>query len=316
MILSRLTHILLQGERYAIPTCVLVSLLPLVNCFSWIMMTFVTIRRGATASLPVLSAVLLPQVGLAFAMFHNPIMALQISVSGLLLWLAASMWHRFRSWTLILEVTLLAASAIIVVVHLFVPDLAAQWQELYREYWQRWSEMEDIAGWWQEYGTHMLASLEHHHHVMTIITHIATGMTLAVMILVNFVQLMIAQAWEQRFFKSNQWRVQFRQIRLSRVVSMMWMVLAILAFCGSAVAQDLLPVCCLVFALAGLSLFHANLMRHKTSMGWVYRTRIIAVYTLLVLLLAYAFFGLVILALFDSVLDLRRRWPQVQLKTN
>ena len=313
MFIARLTHILLQDGRYAIPLCILVSILPFVNAFAWIIMAFVAIRRDWTLSLPVLMAVLVPQVALAVLLFHNYLMVLQLLVSGGLLWLAAVCWQRVHSWTWVLEMSLLAASGLIILIHLWVPDLANQWYHLYREYWQRLSDIQQTAGWWREVSSDMLLSLEQHQHMVKMMSRVATGATIAVMILANSVQLLIAQWWEQRFFKSKDWYKPLYQIRLSRAINLIALLLVGLAYYGSMIAQDLLPIYGLVFALAGLSLFHAHMVRARKQAKTT-RMRMIAIYTLLLLLLVYAWFGLIVLALCDSIFDLRSRWSNHQLK--
>ena len=311
--LARITHTLLRGKRFAVPLTVLVSLLPVLNWFAWVMMAFVTIRRGWRASWPVLLAVVFPQILLNSMMFHNVLMASQILVAGLLLWVAALCWHKMRSWVLVLEANLLFGSAVILLTHCLMPEIAHMWQQLYTHYWQGWSQELAANSWWQDYGASMLLTLQNNPKVLITLSHIATGVSVAAMLLASLLQLLLAQYWEQRFFNNQQWRQQLKAIRLSRSVGFMYMVLLVIAVAGVVIVQDLLPLWCMIFAIAGLSLFHAKLTRSKRA-SWHYRMRLIAVYTLMVLLLVYAFLGLVLLGVFDSALNLRSRWLGQQLK--
>jgi hypothetical protein len=77
----------------------------------------------------------------------------------------------------------------------------------------------------------------------------------------------------------------------------------VLSYFNNSAALDIMPVICVVFSAAGLSLFHSLVARMKA--GWVW---LALMYLVTIWMLPISIVFIAVVALLDTLFDIRKRW--------
>jgi len=287
-ILDRCAGYVMRGRQQAIVVGLLFAVMPLLGWISNVIISLVTLRKGAKEGAIVLLWISLPVI--VVASLVSPWIALYDFVGGsLFVYLLALILRQTQSWKQVLEVGMFVGLLVIVLAHLLVPNVQALWIKQLAHY----ASMVKAQ-------FHLTINLDQ----LPFFTKFATGFQVACLLLGILIDLILARSLQSMLYNPKQLRPELEAVRLSK-----WDVLALLVIMTLAglqklaVAQDVLPVVLLTFILAGLSVLHALMHQRNTF----FKAWFLLFYILLIVFFPYLAALLVLVAIMDSCLDFRHR---------
>ncbi|MES2142710.1 MAG: hypothetical protein V4471_07520 [Pseudomonadota bacterium] len=285
--LHRCTSYVMRGRQQAVIAGLLFTIVPLLGWVSNVIISLVTLRKGAKEGAIVLLWIILPVV--VIAGLGNPWIALYNIVGGSLFgYLLALVLRQTQSWQKVLEIGLLLGLLAVLLVHLVVPDVSALWIKQLGHYALLIKEQFKFT-----VNTDQLQFF----------TRFATGFQVAFLWLGVLINLVLARGLQSMLYNPGQLRPELEVIRLSKWAALALLVIAVASFQKIGLAQDALPVVILAFLLAGLSVLHAVIrLKNGFFKGWF-----LVFYSLLIIFFPYVAVLLVVIALADTVLDFRHR---------
>jgi hypothetical protein len=290
----------MQGRwRAAVTTAILsvaAMMLPPLNYLASGVIALTTLRMGPREGAKVVTATVI-----VFALLAGFLLN-QIWVAGLLLlssWLPVFLITLALGYTRSLTVSILAGAGLgiltVLLMHLFIGDLTAWWQQLITPFMTALSEQ---PGW-----TQTAAETE------ALTTKLASMMTGFVAAGVSFnavIGLIIGRSWQSSLYTPGAFGEEFRQLRLGNTAAVITAVLMGVSLTPVAdavpVLTDCLPVMMVVFALQGLAVIHAVIFHKKKSKGWL-----VTIYILLVIMLPQMAMILATTGVLDQWFNFRKR---------
>ncbi len=285
--LHRCASYVMRGRQQAVIVGLLFTIVPLLGWVSNVIISLVTLRKGAKESAIVLLWVILPVV--VVAGLGNPWIAWYNIVGGSLFgYLLALVLRQTQSWRKVLEVGMLLGLLAVLLVHLWVPHVDVLWETQLGHYAALIKDQLNFT-----VNTGQLQSF----------IKFATGFQVVFLWLGVLINLMLARGLQSMLYNPGQLRPELEAVRLSVWDVLVLLLIVIASLQKLALAQDALPVVLLAFILAGLSVLHA-VMRFKEGFfkGWF-----LVVYGLLIVFFPYMAILLVAIALVDVCLDFRHR---------
>jgi hypothetical protein len=283
----------MRGRKHAILLALLFTFIPFVGWISDVIVALVTLRKGAKEGALVLLWVLLPSVVLAIVSY--PQLWLYDIVGGSLVsYGLAVLLHYSNSWARVLQVGALVGIVSVFIVHICVPDITQHWLQTVTNY---------LSTAQQQFNWNIApVNLQ---QIAYRLAKIATGVQVALLLLGDLFNLAIARWCQAHLFNPQALAPELRNVRISYFAVAMLILVLLGCLAGMAAAIDSLPVVVLPFILAALSLIHSCVVSMKITKWWL-----IGFYGLLVLFLPYLIVLLVLVALIDCWLDIRRRMQQ------
>lgn len=276
---------------YAAWAALLFALLPFVGIptgwISAVIVAFITLRLGARSGLLVLCWSALPAAALYYWQQPALLVNMVILHNGLV-WVLALVLRHYRSWSLVLEVGALLGVFAVIIVHALSPDISQWWMKHFQEYITNMSD-------------EIKMSPERINQTIALVSKFATGVTATFLLLANLFSLFFARWWQAVMFNPGGLGSECKEIRMGYIASMIFLVAIISSLLGSNIALDSLPIVILPFSLAAISLVHKLLAQHKAKVGLL-----VMMYGLLFFFTPYIAVMLAILALVDSLFDLRK----------
>lgn len=298
-ILRRFTDFILQSRLQAMGVAFVCSYIPYLGSLGILIAGLVTLRKGALEGLWVTLATLLPFVIKYYSVDIQSdiaLVGLLLSItSNILVWLFAVILRRSNSWSMILEYSILLGVAVVGLLHVLYPDIQAWWGTQLSNYIKKTALM--VA--------HNATPGEEQQAQMAVINTVkyyATGLFVVSVLFNVMLQLILSRWWQAAIFNPGGLRLELRQIRLSHVLSILFLVGFVLTWFGSEIIMDMMPVFCAVFGAAGLSFLHCYLSTVKNTLAWL-----IILYLLIIWLFPMSVVLLSFVALFDVWIDLRKR---------
>lgn len=304
MLLRRFTDFILQSRFRAMAIAFLLSLIPLIGGASVgiLIATLVTLRKGVVEGALVLGASLAPFL----IEFINPpatsqpqilYIALITLVSiNVLTWLLALVLRRYANWSLVIEVALMAGIVLICGVHFVYPEIQTFWGKGLTASFER------IATVFNQFAPEGASSENAPAEMAASIKPYLTGFIIASVMFNALLQLVIARWWQAVMFNPGELRKELHQIRLSYVTVAVFIFVSILAYLGSAICLDIVPVLIGGFCASGLSVIHRLVV--SNTMGWALLT---IVYLGMLFIFPLGILWVAIVGVLDSLLDLRVR---------
>lgn len=299
-ILRRFTDFILQSRLQAMGVAFVCSYIPLLGSVSILIAGLVTLRKGAIDGLLVVLAITLPYIFRYYsadsAQSDVILVGLLLGISSnILVWLFALLLRRCNNWSMILEYSALLGIIIVGLLHFFYPDIQNWWNTQLIKYFNKTAAI--VSG-----VASSPAMDEQQVAVVNLIKSYATGLFLVSMLFNVILQLILSRWWQAAMFNPGGLRKELHHIRLSHVLSIVWLMSIGLAWLGSDVIKDMTPVLCAVFGAAGLSFMHCYFSNVKNTLVWL-----IILYLLIIWLFPLSIILLAVVALFDVWMDLRRR---------
>jgi hypothetical protein len=288
-------YLLAENRRAAIAAliCALLPLAMIPTGFAAaVLVGLITLRKGWKAGLMVLAFAILPAICFLIVDRTQFFYGYDVLVAQcIIIWLLAAVMTRTRSWRLVLEISTLLGIVGVMLVHIFIPNVAQMWVDLYQQYLQNlhWSgpfhgfglTTADMA----QYGA-----------------PIATGAVALVGFLGVFLQLLLARWWETAIYYPGALKTEFGRIRIDRIAAGILLVASIGLYWKSAWLIDIYPVLLLPFMVGGLSIMHKITTRKKQLLALI-----VIIYLGLVIVPFFMVLLLALIGFVDSWFAFRKR---------
>lgn len=317
MWLQKLSDYLLSNRKVALVLTLAVTslcVLPggaLFAGFGMIFAAFVTLIRGPREGAIYTIAATLPYLIIAvmFADSKSGLLLVLSAIGGIcagniLTWVCATMLYRKSTWGQILQLQALLAVFIVSVVHLAYPDIVTWWTQRILANLTTFTQMLAAHGW-----TDVVTMNGQLPDVALSVGQMATGFTVASVLAVNLMQLLIARWWQCKLFMPGYLGKELRNIRISRLAGLLFLLSFGLYYFGNAVISDIMPIIILTLGVAGLSLMHYyfSFMPKTPSTTFI----IVLIYTVILVLNIYSMIFLASAGLVDIWVDFRRSIKRV-----
>jgi hypothetical protein len=249
----------------------------------------VTLRKGRLEGTWVAIAAILPV--LAFAVLgYSYLSLLNNLLSVLTIWVLALVLRRTTSWSYVLVIAAGLGVMAVLAIHGYSSNVDQWWQQ------KMMANMQTLK-------SELALDTTTQQALISNLASIATGIIAVLLLLMNLGWLLLARNWQAVMFNPGQLRPELQNIRMPKWLAVALGILIVLGLLTQwQLCFDVLPVVLLPFVLAGVSLVHFIINVRKLSWFWL-----VVFYILLVLFLPYWAGALAILALTDSMVDLRRR---------
>ena len=284
---------LMRSRRNAGILAFVFALLPFLNWLSVVIMALVTLRKGAKEGLLILICVLLP-IGVLAVISGNFVIVYNLLVMAIIVWLLATVLHYTHHWSVVLLVGIGLGIVGIVAIHGYIDNINLWWQQRMLVYLQ-------------QVGADTHVNTVQQKQMILHLSKIATGIQAAILLAINLLWLLLARYWQAVLYNPGALHSELHAIRMPRWSSMILILIGLVAVLTQLpLVIDLLPLLLLAFVLAGLSLIHFIVALRQLHWGWL-----VFFYLVLIFALPYVGMALIVLALADSLLNLRQRYQAV-----
>lgn len=285
---------LLTNHRRAAIAALLCALLPSAMIPTGFLVAVIvgltTLHKGVKAGLMVLAFALLPTICFLIANRAEFFYGYDIlTAQCILAFVLAYVLRRGLSWRLTLEVATVIGFLAVIAVHIFIPNVAQMWVDLYQQHLQsfHWPAM--------FHGVKSETIIEQ-------ASVVATGAIVLVGLVGVILQLFLARWWETSIFSPGAFKTEFMRIRAGRWASGILLLATIGLYWKSSWLIDAYPVLLLPFILSGLSIFHRMAAKKKQ---WF--LLVLAVYIALVIEPFFMVMLLAVIGFIDSWVVFRKR---------
>lgn len=284
--LHRFASYVMRGRRQAVIVGLLFTILPLFGWVSNVIVSLVTLRKGAKEGAIVLLWIILPAV--VVASLGNRLIILYGIIGGsLFTYVLALVLRQTQSWKAVLTASLLLGLLAVLLAHAWIPNITEVWVNQFGHYAlmikNQFNVVVDTAR-------------------LQFFAKFATGFQVAFITLSGLINLILARGFQSMIYNPGQLRPELKTVRLSLWEVLILLLIGLLSFLGIVMAQDAISVVGLIFILAGLSVVHALADLRNVANKWIF-----LFYVLLVVFFPYVAVALVIFAVIDSMFNLRYR---------
>jgi hypothetical protein len=276
--MGAIARFVMQGPRQAMIVAVLTAALPLLYWVSAAVVSLVLLRHGLTKSLNIIVVALLP--GLVWWVWQHEMMQLLVVLGAVGMALILRL-------TVSLPVALMTSIVLGAAVILLVPGFAPEWHTV----------LEKAA---QEY----LVQLEQEPQLKTLLADKVLpsllGGVAAMVQLFAMGALLLARHWQSALYNPGAYQAEFIALRMPRWYAAVTLVALLLASSNNTLLA-FVPVVVTPLFIAGIALIHSGVQYKKLSGQWL-----LAFYISLLFFLPYMYALLILVAVADSLLNLRR----------
>lgn len=282
--LKSFAHYLLKNRSNAAWVALAFSIPAFLSTFSIVIVGLVTLRKGAKEGFYVLIWATLPFIAHAYAAKSIAFFVIALS-SFVFFWLFALLLKRYGSWSLVLQVAAVVCVVVVAGAHIVYGDVVQMWQSYISEVIQHSSMFENVQ----------ISSASLH-----AIASVATGVELLFAMVAIMLKLVVARWWQASIFNPGGLRKELLQVRLDKLVLLLFVLLMVLALAYKTfVPIDLLLPLLGAYILAGLSVLHFWLASYRHALLALVGFYIAVAMVPAVLLMVAVF------AAVDSVVNLR-----------
>ncbi|OBS08729.1 hypothetical protein [Acidihalobacter prosperus] len=296
MLTRRLAAFVMSGRWQAVVAAVLLAvagvLFPPLALISAAVVALVTLRHGFDQGLIVLGWGGAAIAALAALLLGAPLTGVIYAVAQWLpVLLFAQLLRGSASWATVMTVLAAVGLAIVLGVHLLVPDTAQVWTELLQ---RNLGELFKRAGMGPAEVTATIARAAHY----------ATGAFAMSLVLSVSLSLMLARAWQASLYNPGGFRDEYTRWRLGVVLAGFAALLVVLILVmHNALLVELAMVVLTPFLLQAIGLLHGLVRQGGMSVGWL-----VGLYVLLFLAPPQMGSLLAAVGVVDSFADLRTRF--------
>lgn len=266
--------------------------IPFIGWISIVIVGLVTLRNGAAQGFLVLIWSAVPSIVMAF-MSTDIFFLSQVLFGGFVVWLFALLLRAQYTWSSIVEMITWFAVIIVFIAHAVKPDLYGWWSVQLQHWIAEYNKA--VAG--EDLALTVPADS------MFYLTHLATGFSTAMVCLNAIFNLLVARWWQSLIYNPGGLSREFLTIRLSYRITIGLVIVAVLLALKLSLLLDLLPILLVAFFVAGFSLVNACLVGLKRAWVWM-----LLFYILLVVQYVFIAPAVIVLAIVDSIIDIRKRW--------
>lgn len=322
MSFSRFTNYLLKHQLQTLLLVFFITFIPLVGVLGILIATLVTLRKSI-----VQGAILTLVTSIAYfiSMFYIasnqaiPTMVVYGGIgiallSNVVTWGVAVMLRKGNSWSVILQLSTLLGVLAVSVIHLGYPHIVDWWgnelNHLQSDYAQMLITLKQNS---QISSQQVESTVQFIEKFKNVIKQFATGLMVTDILLIALTQLVVARWWQAKVYEPKLLKKELQQIRLSPLAGTLFILSFSIGFFNleNGVLLDIKPILYMLFCAAGLSLLHYLFNFLAPTSAWL---GLLIFYIVLIYLMMNGIpvMGLlVILALLDIWLDLRKRVQKV-----
>lgn len=330
-----LTNYLLRHRWQALILTFLITYIPVLGMASILIAALVTLCLGVVPGALFTLVASLPYI-LVFASSVQESEALNMMVwaaviltlgSNTLTYVFAVLLRRHWTWAALLQIAALFGVLVIAVIHLLVPDVAGWWVNQLTLFYNQFASIAQAS----VQGSAELGESQLEH--INTIKNFASGIVVSFVLFTAIVQVMLARWWQVLVVNRGRLGKELHYIRMSKLAGVLFFANMVFCYLENRVALDILPILCLLFGAAGLSLVHylCGLMEPSKGRFWMSVMYAVLVYSLAVMamlplfaginimlpvmlgvmLLATSIFAFVILGFVDVWHDMRKKSRKV-----
>lgn len=289
-IVDRFAGYVLRGRREAIITALIASFMPLFTWLALVVLSLVTLRKGAKEGFLILLWLVLPSVVIGLG-YKAGFAVIETVVVGLFAWLLAIMLRITASWTRVLELTTVSGLIAVMMVDVYLGDPYQYWLAFSQD---RFLQVNSLFA--APADTAALMPL------IIILAKYMTGVVVCTNLLTCLVNLSLARWLQARLYNPGGLGKELQQVRLNWIANGVLALIILSVFMKITMAYNLLPVIIFPYFLAGMSLIHFLVNLTKYTWIWLF-----SLYAVLILFFVQAVGLLMILALADIGMDIRKR---------
>lgn len=282
----------MRGRREATLMALMWTIVPLMAWLGAAIMALITLRKGVREGFLILLWTSIPNAVLAVI---NPMarMAFLVGIVGgnVVVWLLAIVLRETVSWRQVLQVAALLGISAVFIVHISADNITGHWYQMYSDYMRNIDKLSSVR-----------LTEDKWQYMFQNLAKLTTGICVVVLLLINLSNLFIARWMQALLYYPGAIAEELRQIRLSMAFDVLLGLNIAAILLGIDLAWDVLPIVLLVFLLAGISLFHAVIARIKAGWGWI-----VSFYVLLIVFYEVVPWIVIMAALLDTWLDIRKR---------
>lgn len=310
MWLQRVTYFLFRHRWLTIGLTFVSTFIPVVGIIGVLIAALVTLCKSVVEGAVLTLAATLPYViSFYISGTHEaaipPVVWAAVGVavlSNIMTWVFAVMLRRETSWSLVIQIAALLGVLVISLIHIAYPGVADWWGSELQGYYAKAQVVTDALK------NTATGPNETRLEAINAAKQYATGLMVAGILFNAILQLIVARWWQAIVFRPGSLRKELRNIRLSQLAGVLFIISLVLSYLGNSVVLDIMPVLYVLFGAAGLSLIHYlfGLMRSPTVWFWLCILYLTLFFTLPVSIVLIA-----ILALLDIWLDIRKRFKKI-----
>ena len=307
--LTRFGRYLLSGPREAAWPVLLLALTPLTSWVSGAAISLVALRQGAKPGLWVCLWASMPILILGAVYGHYQWWLLSIAGGTFYIWFMSVLLRSTGSWGFLIEISVLIGLVTVAAAHLFFwafMDLSVtEWfTQTYVNYLNSLGQDQEVVkaalaqsgGTWEEF-----VAGEANNGTIAQLAQFTTGTVTSFKLFAGLILVSLGRYWQALMFNPGGLGKELRQIRLSKLMIIGFIVAIVFAVMGYELAIDFIPLFFVGFLVAGLSLIHSML----ANIG--YRVILLsAVYILMVGASKIVMPLLVSIAFLDSLFNFRK----------
>lgn len=280
-----LAAFIMRGRLSALGVLFAVSLVPVLGWLSGAVLALVGLRRGPVEGLLLALAAALATALLLGLAFGTPALAAQPLLELWLPVLVLAGWLRYTvSLSSTLRLAAVLAAMAILILHLAIPDQAAYWGEFLLRMERLFTGGEGQEAW---------------RLMRERLLPVMAGLVVLSQLGVVLASLLLGRWWQSLVYNPGGFRQEFHGLDLGRGFGIAAAVLlALAAWQGTGLAQNIALVAAGVFVLQALALAHAAVAARGMSGAWL-----IGLY----LLLPFGFELLAVVGIAGAVFGWRRR---------
>lgn len=286
-VIYKIANFIMRSRLHAALAVVALQLTPLY-WFANLIIALVTLRRGYQEGAYLLGLAIIPGVT-AFIAHHHGIALLNSIVGCVLVFMFAIILRATASWSTVLETSLFLGLIAIILIHVAAPNVTVWWHQHLLETITKLQQLNfNLKSGQQQAILHM--------------ANIADGLVATKIIFSTLMALFIARYLQALLYNPGGLRKEIFQTRLRHIDVFILSVCLLGTVMHSVVAVDVIIPVLLPFFLLGLKLMHQSLAQRKNE-----NVKLALMYGLMLILFPYIAGILIMLAVFDSCMNMRRR---------
>lgn len=252
----------------------------------------VTLHAGMYQGLLATAGAAIGSAVIAYFVMHAPTLAVIFALMiWLPVWVLAAVLRYSRSLSMALQLAALVGIAVVIIAFLGMQDPVAVWLETLQQVKPQLMDAYKIPE----------QDLD---RLLEVASRIMTGSASAFLVLGLISSLMIGRAWQALLFNPGGLKKEFCQMRFTRVVGLVTLLLLVIALLSNQpMVMNIIVVLGLAYGVYGLAVTHGLVARLKGGPGWL-----AAVYVMLVIVPAQIMVLLSLFGLADIWIDFRARF--------
>lgn len=294
--IQKFLEYIMRGRKQAVWVAMLFVFVPFFEWVSNVILALVTLRISILEGFYILLWISLPKlVLLSLKDYSGHLMLYVMGINSLLTWILAGTLRTTVSWRTVLWVMTGVGLVSISLIYLLIPEVQTGLL----------LKLQELASLAQQAKVFTLAEPPTMAMLKLLVKNII-GMAIAGLLLSAISNVLIGRWCQAKLYNPGGFRRELRELKLDRAGSMVFIALLATVLTRQPLAIDSSTIICLPLVLIGISLAHSLLAEQKYA-DWA----LIVFYMLLFIFLPLMTKLLLVLALLDGLIDIRKKLKEV-----